>query len=85
MRGAIEISMYPLNRDYVAPIKAFISRLNGHADLQVETSATSTRVWGDYDRVMAAVTAEMREVHVNSPDTVVFVLKVLCARHPDPA
>ena len=29
MRTAIEISLYPLDADFIPPIKAFIERLNG--------------------------------------------------------
>ena len=62
MRGTIEISMYPLNESFVEPIKDFIERLNKHEGLDVETNATSTRVSGEYDRVIAIVTGEMRRV-----------------------
>ncbi len=41
MRIAVEISLYPLDADYVPPIKDFIARLNRHADLRVETNAIS--------------------------------------------
>ena len=79
MRGIIEISMYPLNESFVEPIKAFIERLNGHEGLDVETNATSTRVSGEYDLVIATVTEEMRRVHSAGTPRVVFVLKVLCS------
>jgi uncharacterized protein YqgV (UPF0045/DUF77 family) len=79
MRGTIEISMYPLNESFVEPIKDFIQRLNKHEGLDVETNATSTRVSGDYDRVIAIVTGEMRRVHSAGTPRAVFVLKVLCS------
>jgi uncharacterized protein YqgV (UPF0045/DUF77 family) len=79
MRGTIEISMYPLNESFVEPIKDFIERLNKHEGLDVETNATSTRVSGDYDRVIGIVTGEMRRVHSAGTPRAVFVLKVLCS------
>ena len=50
MRIAVEISLYPLDADYVPPIKDFIERLNRHAGLQVVTNAMSTQVAGEHER-----------------------------------
>lgn len=44
MRIAVEISLYPLDAHYVAPIKDFIGRLNRYPELQVLTNAMSTQV-----------------------------------------
>jgi uncharacterized protein YqgV (UPF0045/DUF77 family) len=77
MRALIEISMYPLSEGFVAPIEAFIGRLRRYEGLEVQTNPVSTRVWGDYDLVLDAVTREMRAVHQDSDRTVVFVMKVL--------
>ena len=35
MHTAIEISLYPLDADYIPPIKAFIERLNTYPELNV--------------------------------------------------
>src|SRR5690606_16714804 len=40
----VEISMYPLQEDYITPIQAFIDKLNTWENLQVSTTATSTLV-----------------------------------------
>ena len=50
MRTAVEISLYPLDADYVPPIKDFIERLNAHAGLTVVTNAMSTQVAGEHGR-----------------------------------
>jgi hypothetical protein len=34
MRTAVDISLYPLDADYVPPIKDFIARLNAHPGLE---------------------------------------------------
>ena len=60
MRTAVEISLYPLDADYVPPIKDFIERLNRHAGLQVITNAMSTQVAGEHELVFAALMAETR-------------------------
>lgn len=82
MRAAVDISMYPLVGDYRPAIQAFIDRLNGHADLVVKTNSLSTQVWGELDRVMTVLTAEIEKSASAGADGVrapqlVFVLKVL--------
>jgi uncharacterized protein YqgV (UPF0045/DUF77 family) len=76
MRAAIEISLYPLNGDYIERIKAFIARLNTHAELIVRTNAMSTQIWGSLDKMMAILSAEIANAAQHSPQ-LVFVMKVL--------
>jgi len=76
MRSAVEISMYPLTGEYIAPIQAFIERLNAHADLIVRTNSMSTQVWGALDRVMSVLAAEMERSAQAGPQ-LIFVMKVL--------
>jgi uncharacterized protein YqgV (UPF0045/DUF77 family) len=76
MRTAVEISLYPLDRDYVPPIKDFIDRLNRHAGLEVITNAMSTQVAGEHDAVFAALAQETRTTFA-ADCRAVFVLKVL--------
>ncbi len=76
MRTAVDISMYPLAGDYRPLIQAFIDRLNTYPDLQVETNALSTQIWGELDRVMTILGEEMARSAATGPQPV-FVLKVL--------
>ena len=76
MRIAVDISLYPLDAHYVAPIKDFIARLNRYPDLQVLTNAMSTQVAGEHDRVFAALAEESR-VTFEAGRRAVFVMKVL--------
>ncbi len=76
MQAAIEISMYPLTDDYRPRIRAFIERLNQHADLIVRTNALSTQVWGDFTRLMSVLSREI-EGAAGGTSQLVFVLKVL--------
>ena len=87
MRSAVEISMYPLTRDYLAPIQAFIDRLNTHPGLIVHTNALATQIWGPLDQVMAILTQEIaRSASVADAPQLVFVMKVLPGlRPPDSA
>jgi uncharacterized protein YqgV (UPF0045/DUF77 family) len=76
MEIAVELSLYPLNADYIPPIKDFIDRLNADPGLKVVTNSLSTQVFGPYDRVFAALTRELRTTFENN-DKAVFVMKVL--------
>ena len=72
----IEISLYPLDRDYIPPIKDFIDRLNRHAGLRILTNSMSTQVFGPFDLAMGAVQKEIG-VSFQRADKAVFVMKVL--------
>jgi uncharacterized protein YqgV (UPF0045/DUF77 family) len=75
--------MYPLTRDYLAPIQAFIDRLNTHPGLIVRTNALATQIWGPLDQVMAILAQEMaRSAAVADASQLVFVMKVLPGLSP---
>lgn len=73
---AVELSLYPLNAQYIPPIQDFIDRLNTHKQLKVVTNSLSTQVFGPYDVVFGALTRELRATF-ESNDKAVFVMKVL--------
>ena len=73
---AVELSLYPLNADYIPPIKDFIDRLNAHSQLKVVTNSLSTQVFGPYEVVFAALTRELKVTFANNAKSV-FVMKVL--------
>jgi uncharacterized protein YqgV (UPF0045/DUF77 family) len=72
----VEMSLYPLNEQFIPPIQDFIDRLNLERGLRVETNSMSTQVFGDYDLVMRTLTRELRKTFENN-DKAVFVMKVL--------
>jgi uncharacterized protein YqgV (UPF0045/DUF77 family) len=77
MNIGVEISLYPLNADYIPPIKDFIERLNAAAPaLRIVTNAMSTQVFGDYDALMPVLLRELRQTFLHN-DKAVFVMKVL--------
>jgi uncharacterized protein YqgV (UPF0045/DUF77 family) len=77
MKTSVEISYYPLNEEYIPPIRGFIDRINTYEGLTVRTNGMSTQVFGEYDILMDALTKEIRESfkHPHS----VFVMKVINA------
>jgi uncharacterized protein YqgV (UPF0045/DUF77 family) len=73
---AVELSLYPLNAQYIPPIQDFIDRLNTHEQVKVVTNSLSTQVFGPYDVVFGVLTHELRKTFENN-DKAVFVMKVL--------
>ncbi len=76
MRTAVEISLYPLDANYVPPIKDFIERLNAYPDLDVVTNAMSTQVAGEHGVLFAALERETRRTF-SADQRAVFVMKLL--------
>jgi len=76
MKTTVEISNYPLNKDYEPPILDFIKRLNTNKNFTIKTNATSTQITGDYDEVMGALQKEIK-VSFEKYGKAIFVMKVL--------
>jgi len=76
MRVAVDISLYPLDADFIPPIKDVIARLNGHEALEVWTNAMSTQVVGEFDDVMDALRVEIGATFEQLPKAV-FAIKIL--------
>jgi len=76
VRTAIEISLYPLDADYIPPIKDFIERLNRHPELQVTTNAMSTQISGEHARLFEILGKETA-ASFGERGRKVFVMKVL--------
>ncbi|MBX5462122.1 MAG: hypothetical protein IRZ28_13670 [Steroidobacteraceae bacterium] len=72
----VEISLYPLNAEYIPPIQDFIDRLNLAPRLKVVTNSMSTQVFGAYQDVFGALVKEIRKTFEGN-DKAVFVMKVL--------
>ena len=76
MRVAVDISLYPLDADFIPPIKDVIERLSAYPDLEVAKNPMSTQLRGDYDDVMAALNKEIKATF-NSVPKAVFAMKIL--------
>jgi uncharacterized protein YqgV (UPF0045/DUF77 family) len=72
----VEISLYPLDAEFIPPIQDFIDRLNLGTRLKVVTNSMSTQVFGRYEDVFDALVREIRTTFENN-DKAVFVMKVL--------
>ncbi len=76
MRVAADISLYPLDADFIPPIKDVIERLNAHPELEVVTNPMSTQVRGEYADVMAALSREIGTTFERVPKAV-FTIRIL--------
>lgn len=71
-----EVTLYPLQDDYLPVIKAFLARLADTAQVKFETFPTCTVLTGDYQQVLDTLGEMMRwsqETHGKG----VFVVKFL--------
>ncbi|HJP39208.1 MAG: YkoF family thiamine/hydroxymethylpyrimidine-binding protein [Gammaproteobacteria bacterium] len=76
MMITVELSMYPLDADYKLAIRAFIHKLSACDGLETVTNQMSTQVRGEFDDVMPAITACLKQ-GMSDNDKVVFVTKFL--------
>ena len=90
MQVAVDISLYPLDEDFIPPIKDVIERLKSHEGIEVETNRMSTRsvvvhqarnrmstqVRGDFAAVMPILSAEIGTTFENIPHAI-FTIKII--------
>ena len=78
MQITVDVSMFPLDRDYKPPIKDFIRHLRRCSGIELVTNQMSTQVRGDFDSVTGAVNACMKQT-MEGDSRAVFVTKYINA------
>lgn len=78
MKITVDISMYPLDSNYLPPIKSFIRALRACAGLEIVTNQLSTQIRGEFDVVTSALNDCMRDNMMGSRK-MVFVTRYLNA------
>jgi uncharacterized protein YqgV (UPF0045/DUF77 family) len=76
MEISVDISMYPLQKEFEAPILAFIAELEKEQSVEVVRNELSTQVHGNYKTIMSLLEKEMFSVFSEIPDSI-FVLKLV--------
>lgn len=76
MRIAVDISLYPLDADFIPPIKDVIERLNRYEAIEVVTNPMATQLRGEYEVVMTALQQEILRTFEAVPKAV-FAIKIL--------
>ncbi len=82
MRISVDISLYPLNKNYVEPILTFIAKLETNPNLIVKRNSLSTQVFGEYRDVMDCLDDKIEAVFDAIPESV-FVLKMVGSDRAD--
>ncbi|MEH6636412.1 MAG: YkoF family thiamine/hydroxymethylpyrimidine-binding protein [Halioglobus sp.] len=60
MKLTAELSLYPLQSDYIPAIQAFIDAAREHDNIKIVSNAMSTQICGDYERVFSLVQQELK-------------------------
>ena len=76
MQVAVDISLYPLDENFIPPIKDVIERLGQYEGIEVERNRMSTQLRGEFDVVMPALTKEIGTTFDQVPKAV-FAIKIL--------
>ncbi len=76
MRITVDISLYPLDADYLPPIKGFIRKLRKCEGLELVTNQLSTQIRGEFEQVTAALNSCMHE-SMKGGQKMVFVTRYL--------
>lgn len=70
-----ELSLYPLNENFVPFIREFINKLKSYNELTVQSNNVSTQISGYYDDVIRIIGVEMKRVMLEQRS--VLVVKYL--------
>jgi uncharacterized protein YqgV (UPF0045/DUF77 family) len=62
MQVILELTLYPLTRQYDEQILRFVEALRNYPDLDVRTGETATVIRGEYEMVFRMLEAECRKV-----------------------
>ena len=76
MQVAVDISLYPLDENFIPPIRDIIERLAAHEEIDVERNRMSTQLRGEFDVVMPILSREIRRTFDDVPKAV-FAVRIL--------
>lgn len=75
MRISVDISLYPLNEDYIKPIKNFINAVNSTEGLEVDTNKMSTQIRGESDIIFDLLKKEIPNAF--EENRAAFIIKII--------
>ncbi len=76
MQISLDISLYPLKKEYSMPILEFINQLETDPRVTVVRNTLSTQLFGDFHHIMGLMTDEMARAIEFHPESI-FVLKLV--------
>ena len=78
MTSTIEISFYPLNKDYPASVVSFLQKLKSIPEIETQTNGMSTILIGSHD-ILWSELGELINLQFTEEDCI-FVLKIAPGR-----
>ncbi|MDH3323847.1 MAG: thiamine-binding protein [Flavobacteriaceae bacterium] len=75
MKVSIDLSMYPLQKDFEKPIKDFIKILRA-SKFHTEENGLSTQIYGEYLEVTAFINSNIHEALLKQ-ENCVFIMKIV--------
>lgn len=76
MQLSVELTLYPLQDEYLDIIRQVIAKLNAFENIEINTFPTATILVGEYDKVMSALNETIAWSY-NTFGKCVFVAKFL--------
>jgi uncharacterized protein YqgV (UPF0045/DUF77 family) len=76
MKISIEISLYPLDKNYSQVIRDFISRVNQYKQIEIRHHPMSTQISGEYQVCMDLLANELK-LSFEQNKTIASVIKIL--------
>ena len=76
MLCSVEISMYPLHKNYKLLIIDFIKRLLSYPQIKITTNGMSTQLFGSYELVMNMLNTEIGMAFKDNK-SIVFNIKIV--------
>lgn len=75
MRISVDISLYPLNEDYIEPIKGFIKAVKDNKNLEISENKMSTQIRGESDMIFDLLKAEVPKAF--EENRAAFIIKII--------
>ena len=76
MQVSIEISLYPLNKNFISPINNFINYPDNYDNIEVQINNMSTQLFGEFVDLIKVLKVEMEKTFKNQINSV-FNLKIV--------
>jgi len=73
---SVDISLYPLKENFIAPIDDFIASLQRYEIIEVRMNSISTQLFGEYDIIMDILKKEISKTF-DIEENVVLNIKIV--------
>ena len=73
---SVEVSLYPLNKEFIPLIDDFIDSLEKYDKIEVRTNVMSTQLFGDFDELIQILKVEVEKIFKKEINSV-FNLKII--------